>query len=125
MKAYRDVAFWKSFLASKQDGGDCSASRSASLPPKKDTSAPIEWEAEWSSVSVWTFWRGDKFLVPAGIRALPRPTRNLVTITFHSDTVSTRIAGLEVCGRRKVRPLNYDQKSSFIVQSSTVWFPFF
>jgi len=76
-------------------------------------------------VWVWMFWKGDKFLVPAGIRTLRRPARNLVTITLHFNTGNTIIAGLEFCGRRKVCPVNYDQNSSFIVHSSTVWFPFF
>jgi hypothetical protein len=87
MKAYREVALWNSFLASKQDGGDCSASRFVSLPPEKDNPTPIEWETCWSPESVWTFWRGDKFLVPAGILTLRHPVRNLVTIIFSTLTL--------------------------------------
>jgi len=66
---------------------EISASRSASLPPKKDSLAPIEWEAGWFPETVWTFWRGDKFLFPAGIRTLRRPARNLVTTTFFTLTL--------------------------------------
>jgi len=87
MKSYKEVTLRNSFLTSKQDGGDCSASRSASLSPKKDSPASIEWEAGWSPESFWTIWRGDKFLVPAGIRTLRRPARNSVTIYFFTVTL--------------------------------------
>jgi len=87
MKAYKEVTLWNSFLASKQDGSDHSASRFASLSPKKDSPTPIKWEAGWSSGSFWKFWRRGKFLVPAGIRTLRRPARNLVTINFFNLTL--------------------------------------
>jgi hypothetical protein len=40
---------------------------------------PIEWEAEWVSEIVWTFWRAENTVVSAGIRNLDLPVRRLVT----------------------------------------------
>jgi len=38
------------------------------LPPGKWTPVSIRWKAGWASEPVWTFWRGEKFVIAAGNR---------------------------------------------------------
>ena len=44
------------------------------------TPVPIEQTAVWVPQPVWTFWRREKYLVPAGLRDSDRRIRILVDI---------------------------------------------
>jgi hypothetical protein len=56
------------FLSSALDKVNCHLHAPAALPPVKELSAPIAYEAGRAPELVWTLWRREKYLAPAGNR---------------------------------------------------------
>jgi hypothetical protein len=54
------------FLTSVLDGGELSRSHSDRFAPGEGDYVHIRYEAGWAPEPVWTLWRINKFLAPAG-----------------------------------------------------------
>ena len=55
-----------SLPTSAKHGGEWSASHTGRFTPRARTPLTTEWEAEWASYPIWTFWIRENILPPPG-----------------------------------------------------------
>jgi hypothetical protein len=72
MKTYGDVKVdFHIILISALDGGEWSVSRPGRFTTWEKAQVPTAQKAGWAPEPVWTLWRNEKSLAPAGNRTVP------------------------------------------------------